>query len=263
MLGSCSQGWVLGTVGDVRVPGTWSLRLGTWYLGLGALAPEAWCGLGRDMGAGRVGTWSLIPGGGWGDSELGSCPRDREVFCRGVVTVRYTRRHVWVAGLEEGEDPLPEEVREATQYSVVDPDGQRHIYGDQEWVKWGGPVRDGDHPEGVIEQRLITLNYGSWQPVGTRKGAGRMKYEVKEGWELVIEAEAVTVQILAAAEEVIEGWPQARLEDVLTRIEGIELRPGVKLDLGPSASSPAILKIEQHLEVYRKAVADQREGSTP
>ena len=25
--------------------------------------------------------------------------------------MRYTRRHVWVAGLEEGEDPLPEEVR--------------------------------------------------------------------------------------------------------------------------------------------------------
>lgn len=80
--------------------------------------------------------------------------------------MRYSRRHVWVAGIEEGPDPLPEEPLEFTQYSVVDAEGTRHQYGDQEWVKWGGPISDGDHPNGSIEHRTVTITYGDWEPGG-------------------------------------------------------------------------------------------------
>jgi len=52
---------------------------------------------------------------------------------------------------------------EAIQYSVMDPNGRGHIYGDQKWVAYGRCIEDGSHPDGRIQYRTITLTYGDWQ----------------------------------------------------------------------------------------------------
>lgn len=49
----------------------------------------------------------------------------------------------------------------ATQWCVVSSDGQRHIYGDQSWIKHGGAVRD-EHPDGRVEYRAVQISYGEW-----------------------------------------------------------------------------------------------------
>jgi hypothetical protein len=76
------------------------------------------------------------------------------------------------------------------QWCVVDPDGERHIYGDQDWIKSHEALNI--HPEGShIEHRSLTITYGEWvsteKPVMNR--AGRIKAQVahieehREAWE--------------------------------------------------------------------------------
>lgn len=50
---------------------------------------------------------------------------------------------------------------DAMQYCVLDK-GERHVYGDQSWVRWGGAVRD-SHPDGRVQRRRITITYGEWE----------------------------------------------------------------------------------------------------
>jgi hypothetical protein len=61
---------------------------------------------------------------------------------------------------EQHPDDSPET---ADQYCVVDPDGTRHVYGDQGWVKDGQALKH--HPGGRIEHRTITISYGEWGPM--------------------------------------------------------------------------------------------------
>jgi hypothetical protein len=62
--------------------------------------------------------------------------------------------------VERHEDDSPEM---ADQYCVVDLDGSRHVYGDQNWVKYGEALKH--HPDGRIEHRVITISYGEWGPM--------------------------------------------------------------------------------------------------
>ena len=48
----------------------------------------------------------------------------------------------------------------AVQWSVVDNAGQRHIFGDQSWVR-DGRVLD-EYPGGRVEHRHLTISYSQW-----------------------------------------------------------------------------------------------------
>lgn len=62
---------------------------------------------------------------------------------------------------DERDDPTS-----AVQFAVLDPDGTRHAYGDQSWVAYGGPIRDGSHPAGKVQARTVTITYGEWADHG-------------------------------------------------------------------------------------------------
>lgn len=53
------------------------------------------------------------------------------------------------------------EPTEVTQYAVLD-GGKHYIYGDQNWVAYGGAIRDGSHPDGRVQHRTATITYGPW-----------------------------------------------------------------------------------------------------
>lgn len=54
------------------------------------------------------------------------------------------------------------EPTEVVQYAVLDDDGKHYIYGDQNWVAYGGAIRDGSHPDGRVQHRTATVTYGPW-----------------------------------------------------------------------------------------------------
>ena len=60
------------------------------------------------------------------------------------------------------DNPPDQDPTSGVQYAVLDPDGQHHTYGDQSWVKYGGPVQGGSHPGGRIQSRTVTVTYGPW-----------------------------------------------------------------------------------------------------
>lgn len=53
----------------------------------------------------------------------------------------------------------------ADQFSVVDRDGVRHVYGDQSWVAYGQVLVDA-HPGGRVQRRTVTITYGEWVDYG-------------------------------------------------------------------------------------------------
>ncbi len=75
----------------------------------------------------------------------------------------------------------------------------------------------------------------------------------------VVQANQVTEEILQFAYDVVDGWYQgtSRMtisdwEDLLDRIDGLELEDGTILDLGKNMLSPAIKKIKAHVRDYRR-----------
>ena len=54
------------------------------------------------------------------------------------------------------------ESTDAVQFCVRDPEGLRHVYGDQSWVATGTCITDGSHPSGRIQYRTVTISYGEW-----------------------------------------------------------------------------------------------------
>jgi hypothetical protein len=59
------------------------------------------------------------------------------------------------------DDPDTGSPDEAVQFAVLDPDGSRHVYGDQTWVA-SGVVLDAMHPAGRVQRRDVTISYGEW-----------------------------------------------------------------------------------------------------
>lgn len=86
------------------------------------------------------------------------------------------------------------------------------------------------------------------------------QYKQRSGtaeYTTVTEASQVTEEILAAAEEVYNGWytngTKIDWEEFIDRIDGSPLDDGTTLDLGDSPLSPAINKIKQHVQAYAKS----------
>ena len=65
---------------------------------------------------------------------------------------------IHVTGVSDQRD---DDTTEGVQFCVLDPDGSRHVYGDQSWVAYGGAVRD-SHPRGRVQRRSVTITYGEW-----------------------------------------------------------------------------------------------------
>lgn len=59
------------------------------------------------------------------------------------------------------DDPDTGSPDEAVQFVVLDPDGSRHVYGDQTWVA-NGVVLEAMHPDGRVQRRDVTISYGKW-----------------------------------------------------------------------------------------------------
>jgi hypothetical protein len=78
------------------------------------------------------------------------------------VTVDYPRYSLDIVA-RTSEDPAAGDQVNCVQFAVVDPDGERHVYGDQSWVAFGVVIRDGSHPDGKIQQRRLTITYGDWE----------------------------------------------------------------------------------------------------
>ncbi len=67
------------------------------------------------------------------------------------------RHSIELVGLSDQTD----ELTEATQFAVLDPNGRRSAYGDQSWVAYGCVLQDA-HPNGRIQYRRIHITYGEW-----------------------------------------------------------------------------------------------------
>jgi hypothetical protein len=73
------------------------------------------------------------------------------------IGVRVPQWPLNVTGLAD----VPDDPDGGVQFAVLTPDGERHVYGDQQWIAYGGAVAEA-HPDGRVQYRDIFITYGPW-----------------------------------------------------------------------------------------------------
>lgn len=66
------------------------------------------------------------------------------------------------------------------QFTVLATNGERHTYGDQEWVADGRALDH--HPGGRVQHRSVTITYGPWVDAGAPERTDRSVPPVSRRW---------------------------------------------------------------------------------